>query len=81
MPPQGERIDRLHVVMAVNQHCRTALLLGPARDDDGMARRRVQRGFEADGGQFVLSHSAQARTWSLYSESVEMLAKRRKSRY
>ncbi len=50
--PEIKRIDRLHVVMAVDQDRGPAFLFRPVRDDNGMSRRGILRGVESDRLQF-----------------------------
>ena len=53
--PQLQRIDRLHVVVPVEQHVRPLVVgrAGKMPDDHGMPGGRTNRGFEAQAGQLI----------------------------
>ena len=59
--PQVERIDRLHVVMAVEQHVRRRRAFGLLADHDRMARGRPHSGVEAERRRSAATQSAAAR--------------------
>ena len=52
--PQAEGIDRLHIIVPINQDSRASLPSGTTCDNDGMSRRFIFRHRQADGRQFVL---------------------------
>ena len=51
--PLGERLDRLHVVVAVDHHRAAAGLVLVARGDDGMPSRRMKLGLQPDCGELL----------------------------
>ncbi len=78
--PEHERVDRLHVVVAVNQHGRPALAMRPAREHHEWPGVGMIFASSPAPVSFARSHSAQASTCALQLESVEMLPKRRNAR-
>ena len=76
--PQVERIDRLDVVMAVEQHMRLARL-GAWPEHDGVPGGRPQPRVETERASSAASHSAARAALRRIGRSVEMEGMRRKA--
>ena len=80
--PQVQRIDRLDVVMAVDQDRRRSGRVEPVRIDDRMAAGLVRSACSRPAASSAsASQSAARRQSSRWSGSAEMLGMRRKSLY